>query len=83
MADRIKKFLKSLNAKDLAKVHEAAGVIAAGDFSRVNVKALKGKPGYLRIRVGRVRIIAKRIDGGYEIVHITNRNEKTYKDMQV
>ncbi len=81
MSDKLKKFLTRLSAKDLARVRMALMLLQSGDLSRLDVKALTGKPGFIRVRVGRVRIICKRLDEGYEILHITNRNEKTYKGL--
>lgn len=81
MADKIKKFLARLSAKELARVREALRHIAKGDLDGLDVKSLKGKSGYIRIRVGRVRIICRQVGGEYEVLHITNRNEKTYKDL--
>lgn len=81
MSDKIKKFLAKLSAKELARVREALRQIASGDLDGLDVKSLKGKLGYIRIRVGRVRIICRQVDEDYEVLHITNRNEKTYKDL--
>jgi mRNA-degrading endonuclease RelE of RelBE toxin-antitoxin system len=81
MSDKTKKFLAKLSAKELARVRAALQHIALGELETLDVKALKGKPGYIRIRAGRVRIICKQVHDGYEVLHITNRNEKTYKGL--
>lgn len=81
MSDKTRKFLAKLNAKELSRVRAALQHIAFGNLDELDVKALKGKQGYIRIRVGRVRIICKQVEGVYEVLHITNRNEKTYKDL--
>ncbi len=81
MSDKIKKFLGKLSARELARVREALRCIAQGNLDMLDVKSLKGKPGYVRIRVGGVRIICQLVGGEYEVLHITNRNERTYKDI--
>ncbi len=81
MSDKLKKFLARLSTKDLARVSVALALLQAGDLSTLDVKVLTGKPGFIRVRVGRLRIICRRRSAGYEIIHIANRNENTYKDL--
>lgn len=81
MSDKIKKFLNKLSSKELARVREALQYIAQGDVDTLDVKSIKGKPGYIRVRVGRIRIICRQEGDKYGVLHITNRNEKTYKDL--
>lgn len=81
MSDKIKKFLGKLSARELTRVREALQCIAQGNLDMLDVKSLKGRPGYVRIRVGRVRVICRLVGGEYEVLHITNRNERTYKDI--
>ncbi len=81
MSNKLRKFLARLSAKDLARVRATLVLLESGDLNGLDVKALTGKPGFIRVRVGRVRIICQRRDKSYEIFHITNRNEKTYKDL--
>lgn len=81
MSDKTRKFLARLNAKELDRVRAALRQIARSNLDELDVKVLKGRPGHIRVRVGRVRIICKRVDNIYEVLHITNRNEKTYKDL--
>lgn len=79
MSDKIKKFLNKLITKELARVREALQCIARGDLGVLEVKSLKWKPGYIRVRVGNIRIICRLVGDKYEVLHITNRNEKTYR----
>ncbi len=81
MSDKAKKFLAKLSTKELARVRAILSKIANDDRAGLDVKSLKGRPGYIRIRVDRVRIICLKVGGEYEVLHITNRNEKTYRDM--
>ncbi len=81
MSDKIKKFLHKLSAKELARVREALQHIVQGNLDALDVKSLKGKPGYIRVRVGRIRIICRLVGNEYEVLHITNRDEKTYKNL--
>ena len=80
MGTKIQKFLAKLAAQDLAKIITAIEKIKAGDFTGLNVKPLKGHKGCFRIRIGRVRIICKISKAGYEILHITNRDDQTYRN---
>ena len=81
MSDKIKKFLAKLSAKDLSMIRETLQLIENGEIDNLDVKSLKGRTGYIRIRVGRVRIICLQRGGNYEVLHITNRNENTYKNL--
>lgn len=80
MSDKTKKFLAKLSAKELAAVRKALYLVSLNQLDGLNVKSLRGKPGFIRIRVGRVRIICQLVDEQYEVIHIAKRDEKTYKD---
>ncbi len=61
------------------QIREALQCIARGDLGVLEVKSLKWKPGYIRVRVGNIRIICRLVGDKYEVLHITNRNEKIYR----
>lgn len=81
MSDKVKKFLAKLNSQELLRVSAVVDQIVDNDMTKLDAKALKGKAGYIRVRVGRVRIICKQVNGGYEVLHITYRDERTYKNL--
>jgi mRNA-degrading endonuclease RelE of RelBE toxin-antitoxin system len=81
VSDKIRKFLSKLSAKDLAAVRQAMCAISTHQLEGLDVKSLKGKPGYIRVRVGRVRIICRLVKDQYVVLHIANRDEKTYKNL--
>lgn len=80
MSDKIQKFLAKLPAPELEKILAVIVGIKKTQLDGLDIKPIKGKKGYFRARVGRVRIIYRLTASGNEIVHVTNRNEKTYRD---
>lgn len=80
--DRIKKFLKGLNKKE----KEAFLLLMTQlnkDFSRVpGIKKLSVLKDCYRVRLGKYRIIFKVFEGRKtEIIKISKRDERTYKDL--
>lgn len=53
------------------------------DYKAVpGIQALVGKKNHYRVRIGNYRIIFTATDNGEtEIIRVTKRNEKTYKDL--
>jgi mRNA-degrading endonuclease RelE of RelBE toxin-antitoxin system len=80
MSDKIQKFLAKLTKSELERVIAVMVRIEGGLVDDLNMKPIKGKKGFYRVRVERVRIIYRLTEKGNEIVHVTNRNEKTYRD---
>jgi len=80
VSDKIQKFLAKLSSRELEKILAVTVRIQAADFGGLNIKPMKGHKGFFRVRVGRVRIIFKLTAKGYEIIHITNRDDQTYRD---
>ena len=79
--DKIKKFLLKLSAKE----REAMLLVLLQikiDFSKIpGVIKMKDKKDFYRVRVGNYRIIFKKTLAGFEVMRITSRNEKTYKNL--
>ncbi len=80
MSDKTQKFLAKLPLGELAKILEAIAAIRGGNTGNLKIKPIKGHKGYFRVRVGRIRIIFRRVGGGYEVIQISYRDEQTYRD---
>lgn len=82
MTDKVTKLLSKLSKKDLRRIRETIESIAKLELEGLDIKTLKGKTGIFRVRVGSFRIIfeinAKKQPN---IISISRRNEKTYKDL--
>ena len=82
MADKIAKLLASLQPKQLRLLLPVIDQVLSNNFKGLNIKALKGRKGFFRVRVGNYRIIFKvQKNQKVNIVFIGKRNEKTYKDL--
>ncbi|MCB9805829.1 type II toxin-antitoxin system RelE/ParE family toxin [Candidatus Nomurabacteria bacterium] len=77
--DKISKAVKKLNSKDALKIADTIELLVKGDLKNLNIKRLKGHKDIFRVRVGNYRIIFKKEVKGVTILHIGNRDEKTYK----
>jgi mRNA interferase RelE/StbE len=82
MTDKVSKLLSKLSKKDLHRIVKTIENIANLELEGLDVKALKGQTGIYRVRVGSFRIIFN-IDHNKKpnILSISRRNEKTYKDL--
>lgn len=81
MSDKIQKFLSKLTQKELDQVNHALERLQMNKLEGMRVRAIQGKKGVYRIRVGRIRIMYRSSGQRQEVLHITNRNEKTYRDL--
>ncbi|MGH2611526.1 MAG: hypothetical protein ACRDFB_00585 [Rhabdochlamydiaceae bacterium] len=81
MADKIKKALAKLNAKDREIVKLLILRIKLNDTLSLNISHLKGHADLFRVKKGRIRIIYRKNDQEFKIIKIDLRNEKTYKDL--
>ena len=80
MSDKIRKFLAKLPTRELVRVETAIKAITSGNLGTLNVKPIKGKQGYCRVRIGRVRIIYRKLNNHNEVVHVNNRDNQTYRN---
>lgn len=79
MVDRITKFLKKLNSKELAEVNVCIEHLLVRDYHGYHIRKLKGHDHLYRIRKGRIRIVY--YDDGINEIHILKiafRDERTY-----
>jgi len=82
MTDKVTKLLSKMSRRDLKRIVDTVEKIANLDFEGLDVKTLKGQTGIFRVRVGSFRIIFTiNQHKKSEILSISRRNEKTYKDL--
>jgi mRNA interferase RelE/StbE len=82
MTDKIAKLLAKLSQKDLKRIGDTIEKIARLELEGLDIKTLKGQTGIFRVRVGSYRIVFNVHQGKKpNIVSISRRNEKTYKDL--
>ncbi len=81
MADKLQKFLSKLPRNQREKLEPVLQQLYSGGTTHLDVKALSGKPHLYRARVGRIRVIFYRDDSRFELRRVTNRDDKTYKDI--
>ena len=78
--DKNQKFLKRLTPKEFAVVEIILRKILLRDTSELNLKKLVGYRDVFRVRVGTIRIIFLDTGSSFEVIEISRRTEKTYKD---
>lgn len=76
--NKLDKFLFKLDKKTRLVVKKFITLIILGDFSRLDIKKLKGNGNRYRVRVGRVRIIFDQTSIGNKIQDISFRDDNTY-----
>lgn len=82
MADKIAKLLSRLSQKQLRQLSAVIELILNNDLEGLDIKSLKGHKSVFRVRVGDYRIIFKvQKNQAPNIVLISKRSEKTYKDL--
>ncbi len=78
--DRNQKFLKRLEPKELAAVETILHKILSRNTTSLDIKKLAGYRDVYRIRTGNIRIIFLDTGTNPEILEISRRSEKTYKN---
>jgi mRNA-degrading endonuclease RelE of RelBE toxin-antitoxin system len=78
--DRNAKFLKKLSKKEFDTLAEIVERIESQKTDGLNILKLKGHQDVFRVRVGNIRIIFLATRDKVEILEISRRSEKTYKD---
>ena len=82
MTDKVTKLLSKLSQRDLKRIVDTVEKISKLDLEGLDVKTLKGQTSIFRVRVRSFRIIfATNQLKKTEILSISRRNEKTYKDV--
>ncbi|MBP6881580.1 MAG: hypothetical protein KBC35_03060 [Candidatus Pacebacteria bacterium] len=78
--DRNAKFLKKLSKKEFDTLAEIIERIKSQKTDGLNILKLKGHQDVFRVRIGNIRIIFLATRDKVEILEISRRSEKTYKD---
>ena len=82
MADKIKKLLAKLTAKERQLVKLLILRVQLDDTEGLDIKQLRGHDDLFRVRKGRLRIVYRKAAASeLLIVRIDRRNERTYKDL--
>jgi mRNA-degrading endonuclease RelE of RelBE toxin-antitoxin system len=81
VADKIKKALAKLSAKDREIVKLLILRIKLNDTIGLNISQLKGHADLYRVKKGRLRIVYFKNENEFRIIKMDLRNEKTYKDL--
>ncbi|PJE65341.1 hypothetical protein COU91_02215 [Candidatus Saccharibacteria bacterium CG10_big_fil_rev_8_21_14_0_10_47_8] len=79
--NKIEKLLQKLDPKTRARIEQALLQLANNRPEKLDIKKIKGTNDNFRIRVGRHRIIIRQVDQKFNLITITKRDEKTYKDL--
>lgn len=78
--DKIEKFLLLLSKKERKILSKILENVRAGFIQGYDVKPLKGYPGFIRLRKGKIRVVyAKTEEGRFIIVHLAYRKD-AYKN---
>lgn len=81
MVDKVAKLLAKLPPKELDRIKAIIIKVVSGQLEGLDIKALKGSKGVYRVRAGNYRVIFRLHSGKEpEIIVISKRDEKTYKD---
>jgi mRNA-degrading endonuclease RelE of RelBE toxin-antitoxin system len=78
--DKNQKFLKRLSPREFELVETTLYKLLNHDTNNLDIKKLVGYRDVFRVRVGSIRIIFLDANSGLEILEISRRSEKTYKD---
>jgi len=78
--NKIDKFLAKLGNPDFDFVLELIRKIRSGDLQGLNVKKLEGHTSTFRLKKGHFRIIYEKKGQSIDLVSVTRRSEKTYRD---
>ena len=78
--DKLAKLLKKLDQKEREQLLQALAALELGIITGLDLKKLKGVPDIYRMRVGRLRVIFKKVGDEIQILDIGGRNENTYRN---
>ena len=78
--DKYEKFFAQLDARMRDAVAEAVVKIKANDLDGLDLKPIKGKKDFFRVRKGKVRIVFMRTPSGNELAAMDWR-DSAYRDL--
>lgn len=78
--DKLSKLLKKLTQEE-RKILEATLLnLLSGDVASFDIKKLRGVKNVYRVRIGTLRIIFSKNKDDIQVLDVSRRSEKTYKD---
>jgi mRNA-degrading endonuclease RelE of RelBE toxin-antitoxin system len=78
--DKNQKFLKKLSQTEQKEMIVLLELIFSGKTKDLDIKKLTGYKDIFRVRSGKIRVIFRRLDSDINILEISRRSEKTYRD---
>ncbi len=76
--DKVSKFLLKVSRKEREGLIPIMRDIISGEVMDLDCKKLKGRKDEYRVRVGKVRVIFRRLGGQNVIIDVRRRDENTY-----
>lgn len=77
--DRITKFLRKLDLKRQAHVQSVADLIVRDELAGLDIKPIKGRKGWYRCRIGKIRLLFLHTDTGQNILMDVDFRGNIYK----
>ncbi len=78
--DRNEKFLKKLSDREFANLSKTLKLIKLGETKTLDIKKLSGHSDVYRVRNGQIRIIFLANREKIDILEISRRDDKTYRN---
>ena len=78
--DKIEKFLRRLTRNERERIASVLVRIVAGEYSKIDVKKMKGYGNLYRARVGTIRIIFIEQNSKRRIIAVGRRDDRTYSE---
>ncbi len=78
--DKNQKFLKKLSRTEQKEIIDLLELIFSNKTKGLDIKKLTGYKDIYRVRSGKIRVIFRRQDPDINILEISRRSEKTYRD---
>ncbi len=78
--NKLDKFFSKLDSKERVFLLELTSRVRADDLQGLNIKKLEGHTSTFRLKKGNFRIIFERKGQKIDLISVTRRSEKTYRD---
>lgn len=78
--DKTQKFLKKLSRTEQKEMIDVLELIFSNKTKDLDIKKLTGYNDIYRVRSGKIRVIFRRQDPDINILEISRRSNKTYRD---
>lgn len=78
--NKLEKFFEKLDSKERIFLLGLTSRVKAGDLQGLNIKKLEGETNVFRLKKGDFRIIYSKNGQNIDLISVTRRSEKTYRD---